>query len=215
MIEPSPKPLPSGRRGLDPDEVSRSQRERLIDAMQWLATEHGYDQVTIGDLTARARTAKRTFYVHFADREACFLAAYERVDEATHQAVLQGALSANEPLPRIEGALGALLAYLAAHPRAARIWLLDSRAAGAQAMAAHVRTQHRLADLYLALHAQIEATLDPPVPMSRTRALAVVGAIELPMASVLQEQGAEALPGLVGELSRAAYTLVYGAAPPA
>lgn len=213
MPEPAPQPLPSGRRGLDPETVATSQRTRLIDAMLWLSTEHGYDQVTIGDLTAHARTAKRTFYTHFDTREACFLAAYERIDAAAFDALLQGATSAHEPLPRIERALEGLLGYLAEHPREAQLWVLDSRGVGAEASARRVQTTYRFAELYLALHAAIAPTLDPPVPMGRVRALAVAGAIELPLAAVLQREGAQALPELVGELSRAAYTLVYGAAP--
>lgn len=181
--------------------------------MLWLSTEQGFDQVTIGEITARARTAKRTFYAHFADREACFLAAYERVDGAAFAALFQGASSAREPLPRIEAALGALLGYLAAHPREAQLWVLEAQRAGSRPAMARVQTMRRLAELYLALHAEIEATLDPPVPMARTRALAVAGALELPIAVTLADEGAAALPALAGELSRAAYTLVYGTSP--
>ena len=151
MIEPAPKPLPSGRRGLDPEEVSRSQRQRLVDAMLWLSTEHGYEQVTIGDVTAHARTAKRTFYAHFPDREACYLAAYERVDAAAFEALARGAATQIEPLARIEAALAELLGYLAGHPREARLWVIDSRSAGRGPAEARVQTTHRLADLYLAL----------------------------------------------------------------
>lgn len=214
MTDRAPQPLPSGRRGLDPDEVLASQRTRLLDAMVWLATERGFDAVTIGDLTARARTAKRTFYAHFDDREGCFLAAYAQVDEAAFEVLLAGAVTQTEPLRRIEAGLGALLEHLAERPRDARLWLLESRAAGQRAVAARLQTEHRLAELYLALHAQIAHTLDPPVPMTRVRALGVVGALDLPMSTVLQEEGAGALPALAGELARAAYTLVYGTAPP-
>jgi AcrR family transcriptional regulator len=213
--EHAPQPLPSGRRGLDPEQVAASQRGRLIDAMVVLSSDVGYEQITIADLTTQARTAKRTFYAHFAAREDCFLAAYDRVDAAAFDALLRGASTADAPFPRIRAALEALLTYLADHPKEARLWVLDSRGVGPRASAQRVQTTVRLADLYLALHAEIAPTLDPPVPMSRIRALAVAGALELPIAAMLQSEGPAVLPELTDELSRAAYTLVYGEAPPA
>ena len=52
-------------------------RARILAAMGALVSEKGYATVTIDDLARSARISKRTFYDHFADKEACFLAAYE------------------------------------------------------------------------------------------------------------------------------------------
>lgn len=214
MPETTPQPLPSGRRGLDPEHVAASQRERLLDALVALAAEQGIGVVKIGDLTSRARTAKRTFYVHFDDLESCFLAAYERVDQAAFTAIAEGAAPYDDPFSRISHALAALLECLADHPAEAHLWVLESHKAGPRAVDRRARTMHALADLYIALHAQIDDRFGPSEAMSRTRALSVVGAVDLPISTVLQRDGAAALPALAGELSRAVYLLVYGAAPP-
>lgn len=214
MPETTPQPLPSGRRGLDPALVAASQRERLLDALVALCAESGIESVKIGDLTARARTAKRTFYTQFDDLQDCFVAAYERVDQAVFTALAAGAAPHTAPFPRIAGAIDALLTYLADQPSAANLWVLESHAAGSVAAERRTRTMHAIADLYLALHAQVSDEWKPRTPMSRVRALAVVGAVDLPLSTMLRTEGASALPGMAAELSRAVYLLVYGTDPP-
>lgn len=215
MPETTPQPLPSGRRGLDPEHVAASQRERLLDALVALCAESGIEAVKIGDITSRARTAKRTFYAHFTDLQDCFIAAYDRVNEAVFTALATGAAPYSAPFPRIAHALTALLDYLAEHPSSANLWVLQSHAAGPLPAERRTQTMHQLADLYLALHAQVRDEWKPRTPMSRVRAFAVVGAVDLPLSTVLRESGASALPGMAAELSRAVYLLVYGTDPPA
>lgn len=210
----TPQPLPSGRRGLDPEHVAASQRARLLDALVALTAETGISGVKIGDLTARARTAKRTFYAHFDSLDDCFLAAYDRIDQAAFTALADGAAPHEAPFPRILHALTALLDLLATHPSEARLWVLESHKAGPRVADRRTQSMHAFADLYIALHAQIDDRYGPREPMSRVRAFAVVGAIDLPISTVLQSDGAAALPGLAAELSRAVFLLVYGDEPP-
>lgn len=210
----TPQPLPSGRRGLDPEHVATSQRGRLLDALVALTAETGIAGVKIGDLTARARTAKRTFYTHFDSLEDCFLAAYDRVDQAAFLALAEGAAPHDAPFPRIAHALSSLLDLLSTHPAEARLWVLESHKAGPRAADRRARSMEALADLYIALHAQIDVSWGPQEPMSRVRALSVVGSIDLPISTVLQAEGADALPALAPELSRAVHLLVYAEAPP-
>ena len=69
--------LPSGRHGLTREAVVASQRSRLIDAMAQVVAERGYPATTVADVVERAGVSRRTFYEQFADKEACFLAAYD------------------------------------------------------------------------------------------------------------------------------------------
>ena len=69
--------LPSGRHGLARETVVASQRARLIDAMAQVVAEKGYAATTVADVVERAGVSRRTFYEQFADKEACFLAAYD------------------------------------------------------------------------------------------------------------------------------------------
>ena len=72
-----PRRLPRGSHGLDRDVVEASQRTRLLEAVGRAVAERGYAAATIDDVVRRAGVSKKTFYDHFADKQDCFLAAYE------------------------------------------------------------------------------------------------------------------------------------------
>jgi AcrR family transcriptional regulator len=69
--------LPRGPHKLEPEQVAADQRQRLINAMVQLADKNGYAATTVADLIARAEVSRKTFYEHFADREALLLAAFD------------------------------------------------------------------------------------------------------------------------------------------
>jgi AcrR family transcriptional regulator len=49
-------------------------RRRLLDALSASIAADGYRNTTVADIVRRAHTSRRTFYEHFADKEACFVA---------------------------------------------------------------------------------------------------------------------------------------------
>jgi AcrR family transcriptional regulator len=56
------------------DDGASGFRRRLLDGLAASIVEKGYRTTTIADIVRRARTSRRTFYEHFADKEACFVA---------------------------------------------------------------------------------------------------------------------------------------------
>jgi AcrR family transcriptional regulator len=69
------------------------QRRRLIAAMTVLATERGWQDVTVDQVCERAGVSKRSYYELFGDREGCFVAAVEAALEvlcAPMNAVIAG-----------------------------------------------------------------------------------------------------------------------------
>lgn len=72
-------PLPRGRHKLSADTVRASQRSRVLRAMIECVGEEGWAGTTVPDVVARARVSRNSFYEHFEDKTACFLAA---LDEA-------------------------------------------------------------------------------------------------------------------------------------
>ncbi len=123
-------PLPRGVHRLSREEVAASQRGRLMLAMAEVVVEKGYAATTVADALKRARVSRLSFYEHFANKEACVVAAYDLV--AGEVAVRIGAaLSAGgDPMERVERALDAYLEALADEPALARLFLVDSYAAG-------------------------------------------------------------------------------------
>ena len=68
--------------------ISRSQRERLLEATLRVVAAKGYAAATVADLTREAGVSRTTFYELFEDKEACFLAAYDEAVEAAGAADL-------------------------------------------------------------------------------------------------------------------------------
>jgi AcrR family transcriptional regulator len=87
-------PLPRGRHKLSADTVRASQRERALRAMIECVGEEGWAKTTVPDVVARARVSRNSFYEHFEDKTACFLAA---LDEAAQEILGTMLALASEP----------------------------------------------------------------------------------------------------------------------
>ena len=113
--------LPRGPHRLSREQVENHQRERIIAAMITAAGAKGYGSTTIGDITRRARVSRDTFYEQFANKEQCFLAAYD----ATTRELLDQMVAAGTSQPSyVEGIRDGVRAYLrfwSERPDAARV----------------------------------------------------------------------------------------------
>jgi AcrR family transcriptional regulator len=158
-------PLPRGRHHLTRAQVSASQRERLLRGMTQAVGEQGYARTSVADVLKRAHVSRETFYEHFTDKQACFLAAYE--DAATRiMGVVNDALAVRgDPvMQRLERALHAYLRELAADAGAARTFLLEIYAAGPAAAALRYRMQRGFMEIIDALLAEDERFRALPDP---------------------------------------------------
>ncbi|MGB8875435.1 MAG: helix-turn-helix domain-containing protein, partial [Solirubrobacteraceae bacterium] len=102
--------LPRGRHAAPRAVVREIQRARMLDAMVEAVADKGYARVTVADVIERAGVSRKTFYEQFANKEECFLAAYD--------AGVDGLLAA------IDEALDALAPdWLAGSRRAVEVYL--------------------------------------------------------------------------------------------
>jgi AcrR family transcriptional regulator len=128
--------LPPGRHGLAPEYVAASQRMRLLEAVVEAVAEKGYQETRVTDIIARAGVSRKTFYEHFDEKEECFLAAYElEVSQIVETAA--GAFAGEGPRPwpeQLRDGVRAFLRYLAEHPAAARVCIVDVMGAGKKAI---------------------------------------------------------------------------------
>jgi AcrR family transcriptional regulator len=98
--------------------------------MATAATEQGFAQVRVDDVTALARGSRRTFYACFDNRTDCLLAA--------HEAVVRDCLMAvDDAGGRLRPALRGLMAYLAAWPAHAHLLLVEILAVGPEGVQRH------------------------------------------------------------------------------
>jgi AcrR family transcriptional regulator len=128
-----PERLPRGRHGLPRRFIVHNQRERMLLAVAEAVAKQGFVTTTVADIIARARLSRRTFYEHFADKEECFLAAYDTVVEQLLAAVGQAYEQADGWAQKVHDGLETFLAYLAAEPAFARMCIVEVVAAGPEA----------------------------------------------------------------------------------
>ncbi len=132
-----PSRLPAGRHGLPREFIVQNQRERIITAMVDTVAERGYNATTVANITKAASVSRRTFYEHFADKEACFLAAYDMVAEHIRNSMRAAAAAFGEWPQQVRAALGTMLSFLAAEPELARLTMIEPVAAGGEIAARH------------------------------------------------------------------------------
>jgi AcrR family transcriptional regulator len=143
VFAPTIPGLPSGYTGLPRELVEASQRQRLLHGVTVTVAEKGYGQTTIVDITARAGVSKKTFYEHFPDKLACFLAAHDigaqaMLDAATDAS--RAALQAGaDPIDQLRCANRGYLSFLSEEEPYARTFFLETLSAGPEAIARYRR----------------------------------------------------------------------------
>ncbi len=127
-------------------EPAEAHRLRLVGAMAALLAEKGYSTVTIADIARQARVSKRTFYEHFPDKDACFIACYETLSDMVLTAIVE-AMSGEQPwAKRLRASTRAYLSTLESQPALTRTLMMDIYAAGPQALKVRRKVQKRFAD---------------------------------------------------------------------
>ncbi len=121
-------------RGRSPEERRAQRREQMLDAGRRAFGAHGFHAVGVRDLCAEAGLTERYFYESFANREALFVAVYERAVERVRDAVAAAIASAPPEASAVARAsLRAYLETLKSEPELARVLLVEVYAIGAEA----------------------------------------------------------------------------------
>jgi AcrR family transcriptional regulator len=203
--------LPRGRHAAPRPVVREAQRVRMLAAMVQAVADKGYARVAVADVIERAGVSRKTFYEQFANKDECFLAAYDAtVDELL--ATIDEALDAVAPdwLAAHRAGVNAYLEALAASPEFAKAFLIEVLGAGPEALSRRDRVQNRFAAQLEDVHRRARQDIPeiPEVPPHTFRA--AVGAVnELVTAHVL-EHGAETLPDLADAVLDVQLALLAG-----
>jgi AcrR family transcriptional regulator len=198
VADPSdiPRRLPRGTHGLDRGIVEASQRTRLLEAVGRAVAEKGYAAATIEDIVRGASVSKKTFYEHFADKESCFIAAYDAAGEELFQRVREAHETSDRWLERTRAGIVAYLRWLAAEPALARVFLIEVAAAGPRAAHARERLRDRYAVLMRELQQEARADI-PALPVLPDEVFhAVVAAVDDLVVRHIRETTAASLPDL-------------------
>lgn len=99
--------------------------------MSELCAEQGYEATKIADVVRRAHVARKTLYDNFSGKEELFLAAFDTTIADAEAEVTQAcdAAGSDDWVARTEKGLRALLEFIAAHPAASKLCLVEAPAA--------------------------------------------------------------------------------------
>ena len=194
--------LPKGRHGLSREAVEASQRTRLLQATIELGTERGFASLTLADIVGRAGVARSTFYEYFADKQQCFLEAFDHAADRVLERVLAvGPPPARDFASPVHAYVDRLLELAIEEPGLVRIVAADAEALGPAAAERQRAIRGRLADGLVALREFLRRD-DPRLsPITRLRALAIVGATTEVLQHTYYTYGIEALSALQPELA--------------
>ena len=206
--------LPRGPHGLSRDEVTQSQRERLLQAMTASVAEKGYANTVVADVVARSGVSRATFYQLFRDKEQCFQEAYEANVAVVAQVMETGLRevqgdSERTPLDKLDHVLGLYLASLATAPETARVYLVEVYAAGPTAIQRKRESLEQFVDIVVATHAG-ETGLLGTGREQRFAAEVIVGGVSSMVTTLVGVGEAHRLPELRAPLMELARRILAG-----
>jgi AcrR family transcriptional regulator len=182
--------LPRHAHALPRRTVQQSQRWRLLEAVVEVTARDGYADATIADMIAVAGVSRKTFYEHFADKEAAFLATYDVVaDRLIATLVATGAGQPDSDVRRT-AQVERFLAILDRDHAVARVFMVDVQGAGPAALRRRAAVNQRFA-----------AALFGDARVPEVRRDAVVGGVNQVVAAALLAPRSKSLRRLAAPLA--------------
>ena len=123
-----------GANGFGHARIVEIQRARILSGMFEIMCERGAGNVSVAHVVERSGVSRRTFYEIFADREDCFLAAFEQALSFARERVLPAYFSEKDWCGRIRAALVAFLSFIDDEPSIGRLLVVESLAGGPQTL---------------------------------------------------------------------------------
>jgi len=195
LLSNSDGKFPSGVRKLPSDLVSAVQRERLLAAMLRAASELGYREANVQDVIERAGVSRPTFYEHFANKEDCFLAAFDVTAARLRERVAGAAAKGGDNLrDRLRFGLETVLHFAATERDAARTLVVEARAASVDAVMRRDELLDHFADC---VDAQVRELLPDAPSYSPVTAAGIVGGVEALLYSRLNKDEVEDFDSLL------------------
>ncbi|MDW5598011.1 TetR/AcrR family transcriptional regulator [Conexibacter stalactiti] len=207
---PIPRSLPRGRHAAAREVVLASQRGRLLEAIAACVAEQGYAATTVAHVIARAGVSRKTFYEHFADKDACFLAAWEAGFELVLSQVAEAVAAEPTWQRQLRAGAHVFLEVLAAEPDFARTFLIEVLSAGEGALERRAETHRRFAAVIGAGYRAARADRPELGPLPDFVPQAAAGAVwELTFEHV-RTRGVDGLMELAPQIEQIHEAFVFG-----
>ena len=176
-MEPG-QPTARGRHAPPPEVRIPRQRERLLRAAAAEFADRGYAGASSESISRRAGMSKATFYEHFANKEECMVALFDRSAEVIAAAMAEAARGAgDDAAQRMRAGTRAFLTALSEHPDYGQTLLVEIIGAGPDAAQRRDQIMQAFADVLDAENAAAARRGLIPRFASPHDAFAIVGAI--------------------------------------
>jgi AcrR family transcriptional regulator len=143
-------PAARGRHAPPPEVRASLQRQRLLRAAASEFAERGYAGASSDSISRRAGMSKATFYEHFANKEECMLALFDRATEVVIESMSQAArqLPRDDVRGRMRAATRGFLQTLAQNPHFGQTLLVEIIGAGPNAARRRDQLIHAFAERF-------------------------------------------------------------------
>jgi len=172
--------------------------------MAQTVARRGYAATPVAEVLKAAGVSRRTFYEQFADKEDCFLAAYDAIVALCTERLVAAYHAGETWEDGIAFAYDALLNTLAAEPDFAHLGVVDVLAAGPRALARREAALRRFARFIDFTRERADVVATPPTLVGQ----AIVGGIHELVYSTLVRGNAARLPQLTAELLHYTFMLL-------
>jgi AcrR family transcriptional regulator len=164
-------------------------RQRLLDGLAESIADDGYRNTTVAGIVRRARTSRRTFYEHFADKEACFAALLTDANERMIR-LIYAAVDAEAPWDtQIRQAVEAWIACAESEPAITLSWIRDMPSLGA----AGRRLQRDMMEAFIVMIQALGDTAELRAigigPVTRPLAIMLLGGLRELVAATVEDGG--------------------------
>lgn len=129
--------------------VTSPKRQTILEGMLEAVGAEGYEQTSVRTVLDRTGVYRQAFYDNFADKDDCYLQAYDTGVEQLEALLVEAAAGESSWTGQLRAGLAALLAFLDADPDVGRALIVEVHAAGPEAQAkrtAAMARAHRFLD---------------------------------------------------------------------
>jgi AcrR family transcriptional regulator len=189
---------------LPPALARDTQRERLLHGMAQTVARRGYAATPVAEILKAAGVSRRTFYEQFADKEDCFLEAYDAIVAVCTERLVVAYHAGESWEDGIAHAYESLLGTLAAEPDFAHLGVVGVLGAGPRGLARREATLRRFARFIDFTRERAPAAARPPPLVGQ----AIVGGIHELVYSQIVRGEATRLPQLIDELLHYTFMLL-------
>lgn len=186
--------------------VISEKRQLILNGMLETVGADGYEAASVRKVLDRTGLYRQAFYDNFADRDACYLEAFDAGVQRVEALMIAAAASEESWQDRLRAGLAALLDFLEAEPEIGRALVVEVHAAGPEALAKRAAAMKRAADFIDLARAESPGPEAPP-PIA---AEGIVSGVHAVVHSRLSS-GAEGFRRLLPELMYFAVLPYFGA----